>query len=131
LTESIQYLDNGDKKLEEYQMQYDRRGFITNEDLYTNYDTAKTVKKSYQYDEVGRLKTSVQDDKTTSYTYDAVGNRLSMTEGTDRYVYSYNQFNQLEKKTKNGQADSSYEYDQRGNQTKKSLRKKWMMFLRM
>jgi RHS repeat-associated protein len=124
LTESIQNLDNGTKKLEEYQMQYDRRGYITKEDLYTNYDVAKTVKKSYHYDEVGRLKTSIQDDKTTGYTYDLVGNRLSMTEGADRYVYSYNQLNQLETKTKNGQADSTYTYDARGNQTKEITKKK-------
>lgn len=124
LTESIQYLKDGNSKIEEYKMVYDRRGFIKNEDIYTNYDAAKTVKKSYQYDEVGRLKSSTQDAKTTSYTYDAVGNRLTMNDGTDTYVYSYNQFNQLKTKTKNGQADSSYDYDLRGNQTKEITKRK-------
>ncbi|MEO2078270.1 MAG: DNRLRE domain-containing protein [Bacillus sp. (in: firmicutes)] len=124
LTESIQYIDNGNKKLEEFTMKYDRRGFITDEDFYTNYDEEKTVKKSYQYDEAGRLKTSTQDDLTTSYTYDAVGNRLTMTKGSDNYIYTYNYLNQLKTKTKNGQPDSSYEYDNRGNQTKEITKKK-------
>ncbi|WHY84549.1 hypothetical protein QNH39_18040 [Neobacillus novalis] len=47
MTELIQYFDNGDKKLDEYTMLYDRSGFITNGGLYNNYDAGKTVIKGW------------------------------------------------------------------------------------
>lgn len=47
----------------------------------------------------------------------AVGNRLSMNDGTDDLDYSYNQFNQLLGVTRNNNPNLSYSYDSRGNQT--------------
>ncbi|MEI5908515.1 DNRLRE domain-containing protein [Bacillus spongiae] len=122
-TESIGYFEQGTKKLEEYQLTFDQRGFIKNEEIYTNYGEAKTVQKAYQYNEAGQLKESTIDNKTTSYTYDAVGNRKTMTEGSDSFSYSYNQFNQLKTTTKNGSPHATYEYDGRGNQQKEIIKK--------
>ncbi|WLR41739.1 RHS repeat-associated core domain-containing protein [Bacillus carboniphilus] len=46
-----------------------------------------------------------------------------MKEGSDSYVYAYNQFNQLKTTTKNGKAHASYEYDKRGNQKVETIKK--------
>jgi RHS repeat-associated protein len=122
LTEKITCTDHENDtptgtKREEYTLTYDKRGYITGETAYTNYTTAQTVSKSFVYDAVGRLKTAVVDSQTTSYTYDNVGNRLSMDDGTDALNYAYNQFNQLTDVMKNNNAYLSYGYDDRGNQT--------------
>ena len=37
---------------EEYTITYDNNGYITAETAYTNYGTAKTVNKAYEYDAV-------------------------------------------------------------------------------
>ena len=66
-------------KKEQIDLTYDNVGNIRTEQTYTNYGTAKTVNKSYEYDTVGRLTKSTIDGKATSYTYDAVGNRLTQT----------------------------------------------------
>ncbi|WLR44459.1 HNH/ENDO VII family nuclease (plasmid) [Bacillus carboniphilus] len=123
LTESISYKKQGHIKLEQFDMSYDKRGYVINETIFSDYDKGKTVKKTYQYDEVGRLKKSTIDDKTTTYTYDAVGNRTAMKEGSDAFTYTYNQFNQLEKTKKNGNAHASYTYDERGNQKVETIKK--------
>ncbi|WP_335872617.1 DNRLRE domain-containing protein [Bacillus sp. 2205SS5-2] len=122
-TNTIQYLKQGTMKLEEYVMKHDNRGYIENETIYTNYNEAKTVRKSYEYNEVGQLKVSTIDQKSTSYEYDEVGNRKIMDDGQDSYSYSYNQFNQLKSTMKNGQSHASYEYDNRGNQQIEIIKK--------
>ena len=41
----------------------------------------QTVKRTYIYDELGRLVQIIYEDgKTVTYTYDAVGNRVTLTE---------------------------------------------------
>ena len=65
----------------------------------------------------------------TSYEYDSVGNRLSMTTGTDTteeddedvdvQEYTYNGFNQLVQSNVRGQV-TSYQYDAKGNQIKET-----------
>jgi RHS repeat-associated protein len=121
LTEKITYTDHEDGGTgvikEQYDLVYDKRGYITDETIYTNYSSAQTVNKSFVYDEIGRLTSATVDSQTTSYTYDNVGNRLSMNDGTDVLGYNYNQFNQLLNVTKNNNAYLSYGYDNRGNQT--------------
>ena len=57
---------------------YDKNGNILTETLLNNYDANTTIQKGYVYDAVGRLVTATEDDKQTKYTYDNVGNRLSM-----------------------------------------------------
>ena len=83
LPANIKYLDNGISSKEEYTMSYDKRGFITDETIFTNYDEGKTINKTYTYDSIGRLTTALEGAKTTSYTYDKTGNRLTMNDGTD------------------------------------------------
>lgn len=122
LTTKITYSDhlNGSETgttKEEYTLTYDDRGFITGETAYTNYTTAQTTNKSYAYDAIGRLTQSTIGSETSNYTYDNVGNRLSVSDSTGDYDYQYNQFNQLTAVTKNNSAYIDYTYDGRGNQT--------------
>jgi YD repeat-containing protein len=55
----------------------------------------------YTYDDTGRLVTSVYTDNTesstttTTYTYDAVGNRLSKSDGTTTTSYTIGPYNQI------------------------------------
>ena len=107
---NIKYLDNGIVNKEEYTMSYDKRGFITCETVFTSYDEAKTINKSYTYDSIGRLTTALEGAKTTNYTYDKIGNRLTMNDGTDSFTYSYNQFNFLTEIKKNGTVDSKKQW---------------------
>lgn len=111
---------------ETYSLDYDGRGFITDEDVTINYGTSSTTNKDFVYDELGRLKSSTIGNKTTNYTYDDVGNRLTMNDGTYLYEYDYDDegFNLLksiditEISTQTTTADHTvYEYDDRGNQT--------------
>lgn len=115
---------------EQYTVEYDGRGFIIGEQLDIDYSTTEameTMYKAYEYDSIGRLVKAANGDtqettwsnwdNLTEYTYDRVGNRTSMDDGTDVYGYAYTQFNQLEEMTKNSTVYESYEYDLRGNQT--------------
>jgi len=97
---------------------------VDSEKAYTNYGTAGTVNKSYEYDDVGRLTKATIGNKTKTYTYDAVGNRATMVESGTTYTYGYNQFNQLESIKKGSDADyASYQYDTLGNQTREVIKK--------
>ncbi|MFE3151823.1 DUF6531 domain-containing protein [Streptomyces sp. NPDC059218] len=78
------------------------------------------------YDTAGRLSsgcfpqpwvTGCADSRTTSYTYDKVGNRLTSTLGTTSTGYAYDAADQLTSTT-SGAATTAYEYDAEGNQTK-------------
>ncbi|MBI3399066.1 MAG: RHS repeat-associated core domain-containing protein, partial [Deltaproteobacteria bacterium] len=93
--------------------------------------TEPDVRYSYSYDNIYRLtqalptrltykqrgeekeKDHEQDNKSESFGYDEVGNRLRGPETKD--FYSYNQINQLTEDRKN-----SYEYDKNGNLIKKT-----------
>nr|WP_283243768.1 RHS repeat-associated core domain-containing protein [Guopingia tenuis] len=90
------------------------------EQTYTNYGTAKTVNKAYEYDTVGRLTKSTIDGKATSYTYDAVGNRLTQTSEGKTLSYSYNNLNQLTSIKEGNTTVASYTYDANGNQKKET-----------
>lgn len=71
---------------------------------------------TWAYDGAGRLTGETSADAQgavlgqTSYTYDAVGNRLTQTTGTQATTYMYNVLDQL---TSNGA--TNYQYDGRGN----------------
>src|SRR5690606_19177952 len=56
--------------------------------------------------------------RTTSYTYDKVGNRLTSTLGTASTSYAYDAADQLTSTT-TGTTTTAYGYDAEGNQTKK------------
>jgi YD repeat-containing protein len=59
----------------------DASGMTTPDNSDTNFIIVQTVRRTYEYDERGRLiKITYEDGKTVTYTYDAVGNRLTLTE---------------------------------------------------
>ena len=107
-------------KKEQIDLTYDNVGNILTEQTYTNYGTAKTVSKAYEYDTVGRLTKSTIDGKATSYTYDAVGNRLTQTSEGKTLSYSYNNLNQLTSIKEGNTTVASYTYDANGNQKKET-----------
>ena len=107
-------------KKEQIDLTYDNVGNIRTEQTYTNYGTAKTVNKAYEYDTVGRLTKSTIDGKATSYTYDAVGNRLTQTSEGKTLSYSYNNLNQLTSIKEGNTTVASYTYDANGNQKKET-----------
>ncbi|MFB7272679.1 DUF6531 domain-containing protein [Streptomyces sp. NPDC056244] len=78
------------------------------------------------YDAAGRLTsgcypqpwvTGCAASRTTSYTYDKVGNRLTSTLGTTSTSYAYDAADQLTSTT-SGSTITTYGYDAEGNQTK-------------
>ncbi|MFE9836548.1 DUF6531 domain-containing protein [Streptomyces sp. NPDC005551] len=78
------------------------------------------------YDAAGRLTsgcapqpwvTGCAASRTTSYTYDKVGNRLTSTLGSTSTDYAYDDADQLTSTT-TGTATTAYDYDAEGNQTK-------------
>lgn len=84
-----------------------RRGLEEESGLYT-----------YTYDAAGRLEGVAKDGKALrTYTYDAFGNRTSLTEAGSITGYSYNALNQLISRT-DGQNEMTYGYDKRGNLTR-------------
>ena len=128
---SIEY-KKGSGVIEKYETKYDKLGYITSEKISSTYDgKTKELNNTYEYDAIGRLSKdtlSVKKDgktetKSTTYTYDSVGNRLSMNQGSDSYVYSYNDANLLTGISKNGVKAEEYEYDALGNQSKKKTYK--------
>ncbi|GGZ81565.1 MULTISPECIES: RHS repeat-associated core domain-containing protein [Streptomyces rochei group] len=79
------------------------------------------------YDTAGRLTSGCfpqpwvagcATSRTTSYTYDKVGNRLTSTLGTTSTSYAYDAADQLTSTT-TGTTTTAYAYDAEGNQTKK------------
>ncbi|MFD0224425.1 polymorphic toxin type 17 domain-containing protein [Streptomyces hirsutus] len=78
------------------------------------------------YDKAGRITSGCAPQppvsgcaasRTTSYTYDKAGNRLTSTRGTTATSYTYDAAHQLTSKT-TGSTTTNYDYDGEGNQTK-------------
>lgn len=128
-------VNNPDGITEQHTMKFDGRGYIAEEQIDTDYSATNptsTIYKAYDYDSLGRLtkagagtvkKTDwVGWDKLNQYTYDDLGNRKTMDDGTNKIAYDYTQFNQLKTVSKyNTQTQAydifeSYSYDLRGNQ---------------
>ena len=67
---------------ENYEIWYDGRGYIKQEKLLFKYGAEQNITKKNYYDDIGRLTlANVNNDgivRSTTYTYDKVGNRLSM-----------------------------------------------------
>jgi YD repeat-containing protein len=105
---------------------------------YTSYDAAgqiteKTdamgVMNHYVYDDLGRLVGVVENYKenvtpdnetnvTTTYTYDANGNRLSITDGnSNTTTFSYDELNRLTEETDPLDHSWQYTYDELGHRT--------------
>ena len=97
-----------------YDYDYDFSGLLTHE-ARTHQDAQFAQVVDYVYDLTGQLIDALfsgQDDE--HYVYDANGNRLSSTVGTDERTYTTGLANQLET---DGQF--RYEYDGEGNQIKR------------
>lgn len=139
---TMSYADSTDPGTvkESYTYAYDKNSRLVEESIQNLYpevtsDCQNEVRK-YSYDAKGRLtKTEVEDllDTTDSYvmtyTYDAVGNRLTQEKSsagvaeTTRYIYnSLNQLLSSETKKADGTvtASKTYQYDANGNQLKDS-----------
>ena len=102
---------------EETNLTYDGNGNILTEAVTEAYSGSTTKTRTYQYDLGNRLISAAYDGTTTTYTYDAVGNRLTRQEGTETAeTYTYNYLNQLTR-VQQGTAATTYTYDARGNQT--------------
>lgn len=104
--------------LDQYKYGYDILGNKTSLEKYRRELKEESGKYIYGYDAVGRL-ASVEKDGTAlkNYTYDAFGNRISLTENGSVTNYSYNALNQLVLKN-DIQGETTYRYDKRGNLTK-------------
>ena len=119
------------KEMESYHYEYDKNSNITKKTEINNYpkEDGKKVNetKAYTYDKLGRLTKTVTTDhknddsqKTVTYTYDNVGNRMSEDDGTTQTTYVYNGLDQIKTATKaKGTAVDEvrqYTYDANGNQ---------------
>ena len=126
---SAVYTENGNsqKVLESYAYSYDKNDNIISETRISNLPAEDSIineTRDYIYDSYGRLTQSTITDHTaedvqvaTTYEYDAVGNRVKMTEAGSETTYDYNGFNQLVK-AESEEAEIVYTYDERGNQIK-------------
>jgi RHS repeat-associated protein len=76
----------------------------------------------YQYDALSRLTREFRFDAPVydlRYSYDSVGNRTRLVNGTTTTYYAYNNLNQLTSSTTNGNI-INYSYDSNGNQVEKT-----------
>ncbi len=95
-----------------YRYIYDSNNNITQE---TETTASGTTTKNYTYDKLNRLTRADYSDGTfEAYTYDAMGNRLTMTTSTGTTNYSYDFDNRLL-----SAGDTHFLYDKSGNLTQK------------
>ena len=127
---SMEYSDSSDNEVfESYDLTYDKAGNITREEILNSLPTNEEEQvdeiREHEYDSLGRL-TATEiaaqpdgDPVRNEYTYDPVGNRLSMTEGDNVTEYTYNSLDQLTctTVTEDGAMASETEsvYDKNGN----------------
>lgn len=87
--------------------------------------TSGSVVKTFAYDNNGNLLKAVEDDDTTTYTYDAQGNLLCLEKEyngyfSHRYTYTYdangNRLTQLYEGSDDNWEKYTYTYDEAGNQ---------------
>ena len=127
---SMEYSDSTDSEVfESYALEYDKAGNITREEIVnslpTNEDDQVNEIRDHEYDSLGRLTAteivSQPDGEPvrTEYTYESVGNRLSMTEGDNVTEYTYNSLDQLTGTTvtvdETVTSETESEYDKNGN----------------
>lgn len=128
--ETVKYYSIDDTTvLEEYTLTYNTdstlgaKGQIATETTTIRYGgTPVTTTKSYEYDGLGHLESETVNNIETSYTYDAVGNRLTMTQGANTLYYDYNNYDQLTVTATDSEFQNivtEYDYDLSGNQITK------------
>ena len=121
VTEMITYDGSTSTVLESHTYEYDRNDQITKY-THKNNLTSDAINETrvYTYDNHGNLTKSIKTDNadsssvTTTYGYDSVGNRISMTEGGVTTAYTYSAADQLLTQTSGG-VTVNYDYDHRGN----------------
>ena len=118
----------GDEILDSFKYAYNANGDLILSEQTRKDATADSGVFSYEYDELNRL-TSVGKDgtKLRTYSYDAIGNRLSKTEQGKTKKYLYNEANQLISAT-DGELETKFAYDKRGNITQKTTGNKVSTF---
>jgi RHS repeat-associated protein len=82
---------------------------------------ARGLVTDYAYDSLNRLTNIDYSGSTTpdvNFTYDAVGNRLSMADGTGTTSYAYDALNRLTEVTFPGSRTVGYQYDNAGNRSR-------------
>ena len=118
---------NGDTKVEGHEYTYDKNSYILSENVSYIYDSLELNEtKTYTYDNVGQLLSSIRKKTdgttvTTSYAYDLVGNRTTMSNNGIVTNYTYNELNQLLSSVTSDTVGTvtsniTYTYDQKGNQ---------------
>ena len=127
---SMGYSDStGSEVFESYTLTYDKAGNIIREERTNSLPADEEERvdeiRDYEYDTLGRLTateiTSQSDGDAvrTEYTYDSVGNRLTMTEGDNVTEYTYNSLDQLTGMTVTEDggtvSETESEYDKNGN----------------
>ncbi|MBI3601499.1 MAG: RHS repeat protein [Candidatus Omnitrophica bacterium] len=111
ITDTINKQSNG-SLISSYHYAYDANSNITQEIETT--PTATTI-KNYIYDKLNRLTNVNYSDGTyETYTYDSMGNRLTMTTQTGTTTYEYDSDNRLIRA-----GSTYYFYDKNGNTIKK------------
>ena len=116
---AVNYLDNNVTSKESYELTMNSDGKITQEEITTNYGSQQVTTKNYTYDPFGRLAQESTNGlalTVINYEYDAVNNRVKMTQSGDEWDYIYNEFNQLTEVLFNNVTQTTYTYDGRGNQ---------------
>jgi len=86
-----------------------------------NYVDRKGQPHSYQYNNRNFLITDQTHDETITYTYDSMGNRLSMEDGTGKTSYTYAPTGELADITYLDGAKLTMEYDSRGIRTSQTF----------
>jgi len=79
-------------------------------------DAGEQLVTQYRYDSLSRLTgVTCSDGREVVYTYDKVGNRLTMTTSEGETQYSYNDLNQLVSLTAPDGLVTTFQYDENGN----------------
>ena len=124
---SMETVDGNEAVLESFEYTYDKNDQILSRTHVNDLlEEGQIINETrvYTYDDHGNLTGSVKtyNDESglqseTTYTYDNVGNRLTMQVDDTLTVYEYNGLNQLVSMN-SGDTSTEYEYDSRGNQIK-------------
>ena len=126
-----QQVDSGNHLITKYNYTYNKVGDITKERAEYGWRKPGVVNSEFSYDGVHRLSKSTSDDgQSSTYAYDAAGNRTSLVEqlkkGPETRTYKYNEINQLLSIDINSPmppnvVKQTYKYDKNGNRIDKLI----------
>jgi RHS repeat-associated protein len=126
-----QQVDSGNHLITKYNYTYNKVGDITKERAEYGWRKPGVVNSEFSYDGVHRLSKSTSDDgQSSTYAYDAAGNRTSLVEklkkGPETRTYKYNEINQLlsidiASPMPPNVVKHTYKYDKNGNRIDKLI----------